>query len=177
MRFLQFKTQSLKNHPLVQGSRVQGFFLSLIKSIGYWSLVTESREKNSETSPLWSWGVGVSKNRIFRIDSDSNKTYTNRFLDPDLWSKVPKTTAGDLRNPYLDQENWFLTLKLKHNFFHLKIMTAIDSNIHWFTIISKIWGKFLRKFRTLPIKMVKNRFFVYFQGFLKSKLKTNSTFL
>ena len=93
-----------KNHPLVQGSRVkgQGFFLCPIKSIGYWSLITESREKNSETSPLWSWGVGRSKNRFFRIDSDSHKTDTNRFLDPDLNTKVPKTTVGDLRNPYLD---------------------------------------------------------------------------
>jgi hypothetical protein len=126
--FKSLRHSLCKNHPLVQGSRVkgQGFFLSLIKSIGYWSLTTELREKNSETSPLWSWGV--SKNRIFRIDSDSNKTYTNRFLDPDLTTKVPKTTVGDLRNPYLDQKNRFLTLKISQKRLYLLNHNVVFSN-------------------------------------------------
>ena len=149
-QFWPLRHSLCKNHPLVQGSRVQGFFLCPIKSIGYWSLITESREKNSETSPLWSWGVGVSKNRIFRIDSDSNKTYTNRFLDPDLWSKVPKTTADDLRNPYLDQKNRFLTLKISQKRLYLLNYVVVFSNfLHkhrskraWYVGIKnkKFWG-------------------------------------
>ena len=116
-----------KNHPL--GSRVNGrdFFVSnkidriLVPDHGI-------ERKNSETSPLWSWGVGVSKNRLFRIDSDSNKTYTNRFLDPDLNTKVPKTTAGDLRNPYLDQKNRFLTLKISQKMLYLRNYCVVFSN-------------------------------------------------
>jgi len=49
-----------------------------------------------------------------------------------------------------------------------------------FTVLAKIWSKFLRKFRTLTNNMnkyVKKPFFDYFQGFLKSKLKRDSTFL
>src|SRR6185437_9134595 len=129
-RYILLRHSLCKNHPLVQGARVkgQGFFLCPIKSIGYWSLITESREKNSETSPLWSWGVGVSKNRLFRIDSDSNKTYTNRFLDPDLCTKVPKTAVGDLRYPYLDQENRFLTLKISQKTLYLLNYKVVSSN-------------------------------------------------
>ena len=46
------------------------------------------RKKFCNITPVDLEGRG-SKNRLFRIDSDSDKTDANRFPDPDLNTKVP----------------------------------------------------------------------------------------
>ena len=107
------------------------------------------RKKFWNITPVDLGGRGA-KNRLFRIDSDLDKTDTNRFPDPDLNTKVPKTTVGDLRNPYLDQENCFLTLKISQKMLYVLNYNVVHSNfLHkhrskqaWYieSKTKKIWG-------------------------------------